>query len=129
MQYDKIRIINLFSTDFNAYMSTLRFMNAYIEEIDRYLDTAVVSEGENRLPFAILGSTVHVLMPDGNVCKYRITLPDKESLEEEDGDGIKSVSCLSKTGGSLVFKEVSEEVLKETELAGKVEKIDIDLLL
>lgn len=133
LQDKKIKIASAFAMDFNAYINLLDFINLYIRRIDNYLDTVKIGIGQHELPFAILGSIVHVLDKDnGAITKYTVMLPDKEPSKEDRYNNVKSESCFSDIGKSLLYKKVKEEVLIETngsEMIGKIEKIEFEMIL
>lgn len=47
----KISVVNVFALDYDAFMSTLDFINAYIKRIDNYLDNARIGTGYHATSF------------------------------------------------------------------------------
>lgn len=133
LQDRKISIVNIFALDYDAFMSALDFINAYIKRIDKYLDDVRIGTGQHALPFIIIGSVVHVIeQKDGKVYKYRINLPDKKPSNTNVNADIQNVSCISLIGRALLFRNLSDDVVVEIDnkkLTGIIEKIEFELIL
>jgi transcription elongation GreA/GreB family factor len=128
-QSKKIAIANHYIADYKKYIHVLNFLNNYISTIENYIDRADTSQGENNVPFVIIGSIVDIRdASDNKTCTLVVREPGARHADSP----YEEVSCLSGLGQALLFKEAGEEIrLQETDcdFTGTVEKVRRDFKL
>lgn len=108
----KIDIVRPYVCDYDQYMSMLDFLNAYIRHIGDFLDTAVVDEQSNHIPFVTMGSIVYTEGPGfAERTVYSILLP--EEVQTADASKVKACVCLSPVSNALLLKVIGDRVMLE----------------
>lgn len=109
IQYRKMTLVRQYSMDYDLYVKLLGFLNKYIKKLEHYLDNAVIVEGENKPPFAIIGGIVDVKDTSRQGRSYIITAVGTSSTYQA-SSGCEAVSCFSELGMYLLFKETGQSI-------------------
>jgi transcription elongation GreA/GreB family factor len=112
VQTRKMKIVKQFVMDYDKYVKVLGYINAYIKNLETYLDNAIITEGEDRPPFVVIGSIVDIKDSARRSHSYIITAAGTSSTYEA-SSGCEAVSCFSDLGMRLLLKEAGQEIRLE----------------